>query len=284
MPLFLPLLIALSASAVDIRDVEPDLQAPAMQTTTPAAGLRVRQTVAEFADTEAYHALYLPSDWQPDQRFPILVEYAGNGNYRNKFGDVSTGRVEGSNMGYGLSAGRGYIWLCLPYLNNAGSANVIRWWGDAPTHDPLPTLRYCKAAIAETCERFGGDPDQVILMGFSRGAIASNFLGLHNDDIAPMWQAFIAYSHYDGVRRWSYPGSDRATALARLARLKGRPQFICAESVANLDATRAFIEESGIAGNFTFRLTGFRNHNDAWLLRPSQARSELRKWLVQLRR
>jgi hypothetical protein len=274
-------LLICTATAREIGDVAPDLVVPEMHMLAPAAGLRVRQAVAKFAD--AYHCLYLPSDWQTQTSYPILVEFAGNGNYRNRLGDVSTGKVEDSKMGYGISAGKGYIWLCLPYLNNAGTANVITWWGDAPAHDPTPTLAYCQAALRETCSRFGGDPDQVIYLGFSRGAIAANYLGLHNDEIAPNWQAFVAFSHYDGVRSWAYPGSDRASAVTRLKRLGDRPQFICAESAKNLEGTRNFIAKSGVSGDFTYMLTGFVNHNDAWLLRPSKGRRELRKWLAVLR-
>ena len=36
---------------------------------------------------------------------------------------------------------------------------------------------------------------------------------------------------------------------------------------------------TGIKAKFTFRETGFCNHNDAWLLRPSSIRTELRRWL-----
>jgi hypothetical protein len=284
MRLFLAcLVLSLPTFALEIKEVATDLVVPEMQNTGARPGLRVRQTVAEFAKTDAYHSLYLPLDWQAKQRYPILVEFAGNGNYRNKLGDVSTGKVEGSKMGYGISAGRGYIWLCLPYLNNAADANVIKWWGNPPEYDPRPTLAYCQAAIRETCTQFGGDPARVILLGFSRGAIAVNYLGLYNDEIAPLWQAFIAFSHYDGVRRWSYPHSDRRSAIARLKRLANRPQLICAESAKNLEGTRSFIRDSGVQGPFTFMLTGFVNHNDAWLLRPSPARRKLRKWLADLR-
>jgi hypothetical protein len=34
-----------------------------------------------------------------------------------------------------------------------------------------------------------------------------------------------------------------------------------------------------VEGKFTIRGTGFRNHNDAWVLRPSPVRKELREWV-----
>ena len=186
-------------------------------------------------------------------------------------------------MGYGISGGNGFIWLCLPYLENAGKKNVTQWWGTAAKRDAGPTVAYAKKVVPWICKKFGGDPKRVVLCGFSRGAIACNFIGLHDDGIAKLWRAFIPYSHYDGVNeRWSYPGADRNSALARLRRLGKRPQFICHENAPgklNLTATRDYLKTADAKGNFTFRETGFQNHNDAWLLRPSPARRDMRRWL-----
>ena len=265
-------------AAVDISSVKPDLILPSLVKGEPSAGKRVKQTHPDWKETEVYHVIYLPKDWRPNKRYPVIVEYAGNGPFKGKFGDISAGRPESSKMGYGISAGEGFIWVCIPYLNNAGNKNVTRWWGDHPTYDPKPTLDYCKKVIPWVCVNYGGDSKSVMLCGFSRGAIACNYLGLYDDDIAKLWRAFIPYSHYDGVRRWSYPGSDHESAITRLRRLATRPQFICHEGTG-VSGTQKFLVSTGIEGKFTFQATGFRNHNDAWLLRPSLARSKLRKWL-----
>jgi hypothetical protein len=271
------------SAAPDIRTVKPDLALPPLTDQKPAAGLCVKQSHPDWKDTRVYHVIYLPTDWQPGKDFPVLVEFAGNGPYRSRFGDVSTGHPEGSKMGYGISGGAGFIWICLPYLDNAGKKNVTQWWGNPPRRDARPTVAYCKKTVPWICEKYGGDPKRVILCGFSRGAIACNFIGLHDDEIAKLWRAFIPYSHYDGVNeRWGYPGADRNSALARLRRLGKRPQFICHENAPgklNLKATRDFLKTADAMGNFTFRETSFRNHNDAWLLRPSPARRALRLWL-----
>jgi hypothetical protein len=196
---------------------------------------------------------------------------------------VSGGKPEGSKMGFGISGGKGFIWVCLPYLNNAGTKNVTQWWGNTPQHDARPTVEYCKKTVPWICKQYGGDPKRVVLCGFSRGAIACNYIGLHDDAIAKLWRAFIPYAHYDGVNeRWGYPGSDRAAAKKRLRRLGNRPQFICQEKTTgrtSLAATRAYLKTTGFSGSFTFQSTGFRNHNDAWLLRPGPARAALRQWL-----
>ena len=276
------------SAAPDIRTVKPDLALPPLTDQKPAAGLRVKQSHPDWKDTRVYHVIYLPTDWQPGKDFPVLVEFAGNGPYRSRFGDVSTGHPEGSKMGYGISGGAGFIWICLPYLDNGGKKNVTQWWGNPPRRDARPTVAYCKKTVPWICKKYGGDPKRVILCGFSRGAIACNFIGLHDDEIAKLWRAFIPYSHYDGVNeRWGYPGADRRSALARLRRLGKRPQFICHENAPgklNLKATRDFLKTADAEGNFTFRETSFRNHNDAWLLRPSPARRALRRWLERVLR
>jgi len=105
-----------AAELPDIRTVPADLEVPALSDGPPAPGKRVKQGM---------HVLYLPMDWKPGAKMPVIVELAGNGNYSNKYGDVSKGVPEGSNLGYGLSGGKGFIWLCAPYLNNAGDAVAI---------------------------------------------------------------------------------------------------------------------------------------------------------------
>jgi len=269
---------------MDIRSVEPDLAIPKLETGQPDIGKRVKQTIPDYEQTGVYHVTYLPTDWVKGKRYPVLIEYAGN-NYRGAYGDISTGRPEGSNMGYGISGGRGFIWVCLPYLNATGDNIALTWWGDSKNRTARPTLDYCHKTVPWICEKYGGDTDRVVLCGFSRGAIACNYLGLHDNETAKLWRAFIPYSHYDGIATWPYPASDRDSALTRLKRLAKRPQFICHEvtsSQLNLAATKKWIESTSIKANLTFAETGFRNHNDAWLLRTSPAREHLRAWLKRV--
>ncbi len=265
---------ASAAELPDLRTVEPDLTVPAMTSDTPAAGRRVRMTLAAYRGTEVHHVLYLPTDWQVGKRFPVIVEYAGNGAYSNRYGDVSDGTVEGSRLGYGASGGKGFIWVCAPYVSLDHTRNQTTWWGDVEA-----TVGYCTGVVAEVCERYGGDPKAVFIAGFSRGSIGCNYIGLHSDAVAALWRGFLCHSHYDGVRQWGYPESDRASAAARLARLKGRPQFISQEG--SVASTRAYLAEACPAGRFTFVPLPYRNHTDAWTLRDIPARAALRDWLAE---
>lgn len=256
----------------DLASVEPDLTVAPLVMGEPAAGRRVVAKLAEYTQTEVHHALYLPSDWRSGGRYPVFVEYPGNGPYRNEFGDVCEGEVGGCRLGYGLTAGQGWIWLCLPLVSADRQKNQRQWWGSVAA-----TVEYCHWAVERTCRDWGGDPDAVVLAGFSRGSIAANYIGLRDDSIARRWRAFVCHSHYDGVRRWGYDEDDRAAAAKRLARLRGRPQFISHER--SVDATREYLAEACPDGNFTFQPIGFRNHSDAWTLRDLPERRAAREWL-----
>ncbi len=256
----------------DIRTVPPDLATPQVRDANPAPGLRVRQTLPEYKTSDIHHALYLPVDWRPRRRYPVIVEYAGNGNYHNAYGDISEGVVEGSNLGYGISGGKGFLWVCLPYVDPHAGRNQNLWWGDADA-----TVDYCKKAVGAICRQFGGDPRAILLAGFSRGAIACNYIGLRDDEIARLWLGFIPYSQYDGVKTWPYADCDRASAVRRLERLKGRAQFIIQEN--SVEETRGYLQSTGIRAPFTFVTLPYRNHNDSWVLRDIPARRQVRAWV-----
>ncbi len=262
----------------DISSVPPDLEIPPLSEGPPAAGLRVTQTTPGWEGTDTHHLLYLPTDWTPEGHVPVIVEYAGNGGFKNTFGDTSDGTVEGSRLGYGLSAGKGFIWICMPFVEvgaEGKKSNATKWWGNVEE-----TKRYCIATLKEVCHKWRGDPERVILCGFSRGSIACNYIGLHDDAIASLWTGFLCHSHYDGVRQgWPYPDADRTSALERLKRLGERPQFIMQER--STDSTEAWLTSIGIEGNWTFVPLPYRNHTDAWVLRDIPERRLARDWLAQ---
>ncbi len=244
----------------------------------PAPGKRVRQTTTGWEGTDVHHTLYLPRDWKKDTLHPVIVEYPGNGGYKNKFGDVSEGIVEGCHMGYGLSGGEHFIWVSMPYveIKDGRKQSCALWWGDVEE-----TKRYCLATMREVCAKYGGDTKRIVLAGFSRGAIGCNFIGLHDDEICKLWCGFFCHSHHDGViERWPYAGKDRASAMIRLQRLQGRPQWISHEE--RVDETRRYLEQSGIKGDFTFVPLPFRNHSDQWLLRDIPERRKAREWLARV--
>ena len=226
----------------------------------------------------------------------MIVEYAGNGpgglNPQIPGSTVESGLPHDTVLGYGISAGTEYIWVSLPFVQAGGRGMAPIWWGD-----PQATADYCRQTVAEIYSEYGGDSQRLLLCGFSRGSIACNFIGLHDDAVAALWRGFFCHSHYDGVHRWPYPGSDRESALRRVHRLNGRPQFISHESsgdergllharggrrpryVGSVAETRRYLEESKIIADFTFGELPYPNHTDQWILRPLLLRDRLRQWV-----
>ncbi|TWU01103.1 hypothetical protein [Stieleria varia] len=260
---------------------------PAVSPGTPAAGKRVLMTAPEYAGTDVFHTLYLPQHWSPDgEPTPIIFEYTGN--YFPQSG--STGKVEDGALGYGLSGGR-FIWVSLPYVNSQGTANEVTWWGDERA-----TVEYAKLNVPRIIERFNADPDAVFLCGFSRGAIGVNYIGLHDDEIAKLWTAFISHDHFDGVRQWNTPwGSPlqqyQADARKRLERVGNRRYWVSQNGLSSQSEqfirsvypvpdqfTFASIDASEILGSFPNEIAK-SPHTDRWLLKPSQYRSDVWDWM-----
>ena len=270
-------IISLISNAIHAHEPQAaeDLVTPEMTELEPAPGRRVRQVAPEYKGTDVYHTLYLPTDWKPNGKFPVIVEYTGN-KYK---ASGSTGEVKDANLGYGLTGGKGFIWVSMPYIEKGGQKNALHWWGDRQA-----TVDYCKTNLPRICKQFGGDVDSVFICGFSRGAIACSYIGLADDEIASFWKGMITHDHFDGDRTWNYPASDRKSALVRLARLKGRPVLACGKGTDYLK------KHSGLA-QFTFLKPPIDKlfkipegkvihpHTDLWLHRESKYRDEARGWL-----
>jgi hypothetical protein len=259
---------------------------PAMTDGPPAAGRRVKVTTPEFQKTDVYHSLYLPKNWEKGRKYPVIVEYTGN--YFPQAG--STGRVEDASLGFGLSGGE-FIWVILPFVDLKSKTNARTWWGDESA-----TTQYAKTNIPRICREFGGDPDRVFLCGFSRGAIAVNYIGLADDEIARLWAGFITHDHYDGERAWNATAWGkplevyRKSAEKRLGRLHGRPVL-----VMQADSTKSiadYLGENTKQAQFTFLDIQMKSifpklphghvihpHNDKWLLYDHPLADQARRWL-----
>jgi len=298
---------------IDYRAVLPDLFTPPMSKSPPGPGRRVAATTPGWP-AEAYHAVYLPPEWTNasssasagGRRFPLIVELAGNGPWQSPFGDVSLGRPEGSNLGFGITGGVSAVWISVPMLTSGGEFVETWWWGCPPvapfTGDPPVTtgagaghcggacnttaaVRFLADTVRFALTAYNGDPGRVVIAGFSRGAVGVNYLGLADEDVASLWAGSIAYAHYDGQPMDAgnpYPNPAPPASYDRLRRLGPRPQYIVAELNGSLVETQPYIEQSGVAVNATFAETGFCNHNDAWILRPSPARIALRSWFFSV--
>ena len=256
---------ARAETAPDITPVPQDLTPPPVIAGEPAPGKRVLQALPAYRNTSVRHALYLPTDWEKGRSYPVLVEYAGNSR------TVAGGQ---SCLGYGLSGGRGFLWLCLPFVSTNHQQDMSQWWGDVDA-----TAAYCREAVRQVCRDWGGDARAVFLTGFSRGAIACNVIGLHDDATAALWRGFVCHSHYDDGR---WQGTDAAGAAERIKRLGHKPQFVSNEvPVVEKERIEAYLRRVHPDGNFTFLTLPYSNHTETWVLRDLPERKTARDWLAR---
>lgn len=265
-----------SAQEQNLNSIANRLIVPEVVEGVPAPGKRVWQRLEPYRDGTVAHAIYLPTDWQAGKSYPVIFEYPGNGGFKNALGDTSAGTVEGCRLGYGIAEGKQAIWVCLPFVDRERRQHSVNWWGDAEE-----TVSYCKQAVEVVCKQWGGDRKRLILCGFSRGAIATSYIGLRDDEIAGLWCGLIAHSHYDGVRAWPYADSDRESAIRRLKRFHDQPQWISHE--VSVEKTRQFLSETGLLHDHIHLVNlPYPNHSPDWLLKDLPQADELRTWWRQL--
>lgn len=180
-------------------------------------GFRVKQKTPKFMGTGLYHILYLPVDYEPGKKYPVIFEYAGNNNRD------CLGTMEGAHLDFGLTRGRGFIQVNMPYADSWGAAYCHRWWGNSEV-----TSEYLRSTVDFVVDTYGGDPDKLVMSGFSRGGAAATFFGLYDDDLARRWKAFFCHDGWECTCPFTVLGAKdeedcRKTMAERFARLKGRP-------------------------------------------------------------
>ncbi|WP_010135901.1 hypothetical protein [Ochrovirga pacifica] len=244
------------------------LTVPVLLHQKPAAGKRVKVIPPKYAATDLFYSLYLPEGYQKNKKYPVIVEYTGNYYPPTQ----STGNLKDASLGYAIAKNIEAIWICLPFVTK-DYKQALKWWGDEQN-----TIDYALENIKDVCLQYNGNSGQVFLIGFSRGAIAVNYIGLHNDAIADVWRGFFSHDHYDGEQKWGkYWAKDlpsyRAQAKIRAQRLKGRAALISNHQ----KEVKKYIDGNGLSdfGTFTYlkpdvhKATKEQNlhvHNDRWLL------------------
>ncbi len=248
------------------------LDVPDMVNEKPAAGRRVRYQLSPDSGSKVYCTLYLPPDWEPGKRYPVIAEYPGNIFYSAK-ACWSTGRPEQCAMGYGISSGKGAIWVCLPFVDRAGGEIAESGFGSEEGKD---TTDYTEAAIEDICTNWGGDRDKLFLCGFSRGSIACGYIGLSNENIARLWKGIIGCQHYDGS---SWRQSKMEEAVKRAPLFRGKAIFQVDNS---REKYQAVVDATHPSVKWTWIKSGLGYHSTAMFLDDRPAMKELRLWFRDL--
>ena len=154
----------------------------------------------------------------------------------------------------------------------------MTWWGDRQA-----TIDYCKDNLPESVRN-----SEVIRKTF----LSAAFPVVRLPAVISVWQMtkLPLLERNDRPRsfrrseKWGYPQSDRASALERLAHLKGRSVLVCGNA-------NDYLKKHPELGNFTFLPVPVTKifdipdglvihpHTDLWAHRESPTRQRARAWL-----
>lgn len=243
------------------------LGVPPVEDGPPRPGKRVRFRLPGQDPAAAYAILHLPEDWQPGSVFPVIAEWPGNIFFTT--GCYSTGLPEQCVIGHGIARGRGAICLGLPFVDRTRPGPVEDGWGN-----PDETAAHTVQMVEEVCSRFGGDRNNILATGFSRGALACGFIGLRDDRIAALWKGIHACQHHDGD---GWRGATLAGAVERAKRFRGRAVFLTDNS---LKAFRPVSEAMGVP--VTGVSSGLGAHATTMFLDDRPSTVQLRDWFRKL--
>jgi hypothetical protein len=243
------------------------LDVPEVEDSPPSPGKRVRYKLSGAEASGVYSVLNLPEDWQPGAKYPVIVEYPGNLFFTP--GCYSTGLPDQCVIGYGMTKGRSAICVGMPFVDRAFGSPVESGWGN-----PDDTADYAVRTVEEVCRHFGGDRENVVLTGFSRGAIACGYIGLRNDQIAVLWKGFHACQHYDGD---GWNGATLSGALERAARFKGKAVFQTDNPRQKFQTVMDVMQT-----DVTWAESGLGAHATAMFLDDRRATEQLRAWFRRL--
>jgi len=252
---------ATGQAPVEKHDFSGRLIVPTVTEGLPGPGKRVYMSIA---GSPVRYVIYLPKDWNPDGRFPVIAEYSGNIFYiRNTY---STGYADQGNIGYGMSKGSA-IWVNLPFLSPDRTHEQLDGFGNLDA-----TAEYARKVIRDVVEKYSGDSGAVFLTGFSRGGAACGFIGLHNSDIADVWLGFHSVGGGDGA---GWFGSEMPGAIERGGRMKGRSSFIT-------DGTPWQDVLARLKQPFTYMDSGIGAHVDTMFLDNRPSTLAVRKWMTDV--
>ncbi|MBL9156513.1 MAG: hypothetical protein JNJ70_03520 [Verrucomicrobiales bacterium] len=243
------------------------LEVPPVEDAAPAPGKRVRFRLPGEEGKAVYSILHLPEDWKAGGTYPVIAEYPGNIFFIP--GCYSTGLPDQCVIGYGMTKGRGSICVGLPFIDPATGTIAEHGWGD-----PDATADHAVRMMEEVCAKFGGDRANLVLTGFSRGALACGYIGLRNDRIAALWKGFHACQHYDGD---GWNGATMEGALERAKRFRGRAVFQTDNSPAAFQAVM-----DAMKTEVTWANSRLGAHATAMFLDERDSTKQLREWYLRL--
>ena len=232
----------------------------------PRAGCRTRYKIDD--NSPLYGVLYLPKDWKRGAEYPLIVEFPGNIFYTKRC--YSTGLPEQCAIGYGVTKGEGAILLSLPFVNYSTNSIAPDRWGVADD-----SADFMVKMVDHICAEYGGDRSNVMITGFSRGAIACGFIGLRNAQIASLWSKVHCCQHFDGD---GWGGSKLADAVKRLEKASNIPQF---HTDNESEVLRTMLSNAEV--DVTYVESGLGAHSTMMFMDDRESTQLLRRWYLDVK-
>lgn len=233
----------------------------------PAPGMFVKVVAPEYEGTGVYHGVYLPPDWTPGRKYPVIVESPCNAY------QAFTGKVEDTRLAYHASGCRHYVWIVVPYIQ--AGANLDYGWGETAAN-----VAYWQINVRRALEKYGGDPGAVFVAGFSRGAIGASYVGLQDLAIADMWLGFFMHSHADVVSNLT-PDMG-AGSSTRMGRVGGRSSLLswgAAGDGGAVNSAKGVELLTSFGSPVTTLAVPGVGHTDQWIVDDAASRAAVQSWL-----
>jgi hypothetical protein len=244
-----------------------------------SAGQREWQHLAAYSAYDSVrHVVYLPTDYNTETYYPLLIELPGNMN-NAAGGTVDTGLPI---IGYGLTRGVGAIWANTPFLTTDGDSIAYSYWGNSSALSyPSATITYIYALLDTLIKSYHIDTNRILLLGFSRGGQGISNVGLAQyDTLYKKFQALWYCSGTDGYQWYTYVNYSERNK--RMRNEGGIPALMTyGENDAALlpesfNRTDSILHQTFKSPTTRITIPGY-GHNNTWCLDTSLTIG-IRKW------
>lgn len=229
----------------------------------PEIGKRCRIYLKEYDNV--YYLIYLPYNYEDTRKFPIIFESPANPY------NPTCGLPEDIYMGYGITQGYDYIWVCAPIVDTEDKI-IGSYWGK----DPLSTVQCWISIIRDVKSKYRIDDSNIVLCGFSRGAISCCYIGNYTEEISKIWSSYFCHAHFDGCCQ-----SVLGSSSERINRIGNRKVLITVgeNDYAKICSQRSYekLLKSEINVNY-IEIPGV-DHSPNWILDETESTNKAREWL-----
>lgn len=244
-----------------VANEQQHLTSPEIETGLPRPGHRVRVSIEDYPD--ANYDIYLPYNFTNTGKWPVIFEIP-----------CADDAHDATVIGFGISEGKDYIWVSVPYIDHDGKIESGAW-----TLEPSYTEKFWLAVLKDLKNKYPIDDRKIIIAGFSLGGAGVSGFGNWSSEISSKWAAYFSQSHFDGCCL-NFPGNSDE----RINRIDKRKVLVCAgeRDTAKTCSKNAYTKlvSKGVPATY-IEIVNW-DHFPDWTLTNSQSAQQARNWLNTL--